>query len=320
MIGPDRRHALLYPRIAIPFVLIALIWGSSWLVAENLLIDAPAGWPVAHCFAIATIGMFGLVAVRQGRGRRSLTGRQRRRGFGMTLAGHMVALGIGLFQFFLTFSLLQQAQFHLTSGIVAALFGLLVLPNAALALMFVGQALTPRFLLGALVGVGGLALLLVHQASVAAPAGQVGLGVLFAALAIAAASIGSVLQATDIARGSLILAWAMLWATLASAALAWAGSGPPSFPASGQYWGAMLYLALIGVVLAFTLYFRLIRALGPGRAAYTVALVPVVAMALASLLDGYRWPGVALGGGALVLIGLIVALRGREAPIRSGRL
>jgi drug/metabolite transporter (DMT)-like permease len=305
LIGPDRRHALLRPEIALPFLLVALIWGSTWFVIKDQLAAAPPSWSVTYRFAIATVGMFVLAAF----------GGQ---GFRMTYGGHVLAVAIGVTQFFFNFNLVYQAELYLTSGIVAVLFGLLMLPNALLGAALLGQRITPRFLAGTLIALLGIALLLVHEANEAPPAGRVGLGIALTALGILSASTANVLQASDPARKHpllVLLAWAMLWGTLADAALAWAVAGPPVFPDSPRYWGGVAYLAVIGSVVTFPLYFRLIRDLGPGRAAYNGVLVPVVAMAISTLLEGYRWSGLAIAGGAVALLGMIVALRGRNAPL-----
>ena len=305
MIGSDRRHALLRPDIALPFLLVALIWGSTWFVIKDGLGDVPPSWSVTYRFAVAAVGMFVLAGVTARR-------------FGMTLPGHLMAFALGLFQFCGNFNFVYRAEVHLTSGIVAVLYGLLMLPNAVLGRIFLGQAITRRFLLGTLLGLGGIALLLVHEANTALPTGRVGLGIVLTLFGILSASAANVLQASERARREpllLLLAWAMLWGTLVDAVFAWTVSGPPVFPASTRYWGGVVYLGIIGSVVTFPLYFRLIRDLGPGRAGYNGVVVPVVAMAISTLLEGYRWSGLAVAGAVLALLGMVVALRGREAPI-----
>jgi drug/metabolite transporter (DMT)-like permease len=303
----DRRHALLRPEIALPFLLVALIWGSTWYAIKDQLADAPPAWSVAYRFAIASVGMFALAAF----GGKS---------FGLTRAGHWLALSVGFTQFFLNYNLVYQAEIHLTSGVVAVLYGLLMLPNALLARLFLGQPVTARFLVGSLIGIAGIALLVVHEAREAPPTGMVGYGVWLTALGLLAASAANVLQAAKAARKDsllVLLGWAMLWGTLMDAAFAWITAGPPVFPSSALYWGGVAYLAILGSVVTFPLYFRLIRDLGPGRAAYNGVLTPVVAMALSTLLEGYRWSALAAFGAALALAGMVVALRGRAAPPRT---
>lgn len=305
MINPSRKHALLRADIALPFLLVALIWGSTWFVIKDQLAAAPPSWSVTYRFAIAAAGMFALAAYTGSR-------------FRMTASGHLLAIAIGLTQFCLNFNLVYRAEIHLTSGIVAVLFGLLMIPNAVFGRIFLGQQVTSRFLTGSMIGLAGIVLLLIHEAREAPPTGQVGLGILLTAVAILSASCANILQASEKARKQpllLLLAWSMLWGTLADALFAWTFYGPPVFPASARYWGGVAYLAIIGSVVTFPLYFRLIRDLGPGRAAYNGVLVPVVAMGISTVFEGYSWSALALAGGTLAMVGMVVALRGRSAPM-----
>jgi X-X-X-Leu-X-X-Gly heptad repeat protein len=53
-------HALLRPRIALPFLTISLIWGSTWFVITGQIDGVPPAWSVAWRFVLATLGMFAL--------------------------------------------------------------------------------------------------------------------------------------------------------------------------------------------------------------------------------------------------------------------
>ncbi|WP_305097467.1 DMT family transporter [Croceibacterium aestuarii] len=303
-IDPKPPHALLRPAIAVPFILVAVIWGSTWLVIKDQLAAAPVSWSVSYRFFIAAAGMFILAAFLKDR-----------RGFSMTFGGHVMALLIGLTQFFLNFNFVYRAELHLTSGIVAVLFGLLLVPNALLGRLFIGSPVTARFLVGSIVGLAGIALLLKHEAELASLDTSVWLGIAFAFSGILCASIANVLQATKTASRRpllILLAWAMLWGALADAIYAWAVAGPPVFPSSLRYWSAVGYLGLIGSVVTFPLYFGLIRTLGPGRAAYNGVVVPVVAMALSTVFEGYQWSLLAAAGAALALGGMFIALRAKN--------
>jgi drug/metabolite transporter (DMT)-like permease len=308
VIGINPPHLLLRPRVALPFLLVALIWGSTWFAIKDQLAAAPPSWSVTYRFAIAGAGMFMLAAFGG-------------RGFSLTRAGHLLALAVGVTQFFLNYNLVYQAEIHLTSGIVAVLYALLMLPNALLARIFLNQPITARFTAGSLIGLAGIALLLVHEAREAPPTGMIGLGVALTAAGLLAASAANVIQATAAARRDslvVLLAWAMLWGTLLDAVFAWLTTGAPVFPLSARYWGGVAYLAIFGSLVTFPLYFWLIRELGPGRAAYNGVLVPVVAMGLSTLFEDYRWSGLAVAGGVLALVGMVIALRGKSEPL-AGR-
>jgi drug/metabolite transporter (DMT)-like permease len=104
----------------------------------------------------------------------------------------------------------------------------------------------------------------------------------------------------------------MLIGACVDAVIAWFLSGPPRFDWNLGYAGGVAYLAIIGSVVTFPMYNGLLRALGPGRASYNGVLVPVVAMLLSTLFEGYHWSLLAGSGAALAMIGLVVALRARS--------
>lgn len=302
MTAANPPHALLRPRVALPFLAISLIWGSTWYVITGQIDGIPAMWSVTWRFALATAGMFALVLV---------TGGQRT----MPRRAHLLALAVGLCQFSGNYNFVYQAELHLTSGIVAVLIGLMIVPNAVLGRVLLGQPITRRFLLGSAIAIGGIALLLINEARAAPVGGNVGWGIWLSLAAMIAASISNVIQAGETGRQVPVLtliAWSMLYGTVFDAALAWTFAGPPVLPADPRYWAGTAYLAIAGSVVTFPLYYRLIREIGAGRAAYHNVLVVIVAMLLSTLLEGYRWSELAVAGSVLALLGLVIALRAKS--------
>lgn len=305
MTAHRRAHVLLRPGVALSFALVALIWGSTWFVIKDQLAAAPPSWSITWRFVIAFVAMAGLAWWKEGRAQGSLR---------MSREGHLIAIGIGFSQFVCNFNFFYRAELHLTSGIVAVLFAMLMLPNALLGRIALGTKVTGRFLLGTAIALGEIALLLAHESMAMPQEASIGLGLAFVVGGIMSASIANVMQATKVAQRTpmlVMLAWAMGWGMLGDGVFAYAVSGPPVFPHDLRYWGGVAYLAIIGSVVTFPLYFKLIRELGPGRAAYNGVMVPVVAMALSTLFEGFRWSGLAIAGAVLAMVGLVVALRGR---------
>lgn len=286
------------------FILVTLIWGSTWLVIKDQISTAvPASWAVTWRFALAAAGMFAFAAVR---------------GEKLILPAPALRLAVimGLFQFCANFQLVYRAEAHITSGLVAVLFALLLVPNAVLGRIVLKTPIEGRFLAGSAVALCGIALLLAHEYR-AAPAGgeEVLIGVLFTGCALMCASTANIIQATPTSRAQsivVVIAWAMLAGTLADALFAWLTAGPPVIDTSPRQLGGIAYLAIIGSVLTFPLYFALIRDWGPGKAAYNGVAVPVVAMALSTLFEGYKWSGLAIAGAVLAMAGLLIALSGRK--------
>ena len=298
--------SLLRPAIVLPFALTALIWGSTWWTITTQIGDVPAAWSVTYRFVIATPAM-ALVALLMGSSLR------------IGSKAHLLAMLIGLTQFCGNYMFVYEAERHLTSGIVALLLGLLLVPNAALGWLLLGQRISARFAIGSLLAIAGMALLLVNEARVAPAGGNVWLGVALATGGLLAAAIANVVQANDTGRSvpmASLLAWSMAYGVAIDAGMAWALHGPPVLPRDPIYWAGATYLALAGSVVTFPLYFKLVRDIGAGRAAYNSIVVVVLAMGLSTLLEGYRWTPLAIAGSLLALAGLLVALTSARKPSR----
>jgi drug/metabolite transporter (DMT)-like permease len=193
---------------------------------------------------------------------------------------------------------------------------LLFVPNALLSRMFLGQQLSGRFLTGSLIAILGLVLLFVNEARGDQGArGETLTGIAFTLCGVLSASIANVMQASARARRlsmPVMLGWGMLFGAGVDAAYAWATSGPPLFEYRLGYIAGIAYLGIFASAIAFSLYFRTIRDIGPAKAAYSSVLIPVIAMLISTLFEGYRWTLLAGAGGALALAGMAVALSARS--------
>lgn len=292
------------PRVLIPFILITLIWGSTWIVIRDQLGIVPPTWSVAYRFIIAAAVMF-VYAWASGASLR------------IDRNGHILAILFGIPQFFLNFNFVYAAEHHITSGLVAVVFAMLMVPNSLLAWLFLKHKVAGRFVAGSAIALVGIALLFVQEmrASITEPAEVlVGMGLTIAG--VLSASAANVMQASKRLQQRPIasmLAWGMVYGVIANAVLAFILYGPPVVETRLGYWLGLIYLGLFASAVAFTLYFGVLRAVGPGKAAYSSAIVPIIAMALSTVFEGYIWSPLALAGGALAMIGMIIALKARAA-------
>ncbi|HYE26741.1 MAG TPA: DMT family transporter [Allosphingosinicella sp.] len=292
------------PKVLIPFLLVTLIWSSTWIVIKDQLGTVPAVWSVTYRFVIAAAAMFSWAAA---------TGAS----LGIGRRGHVFAALFGVPQFCLNFNFVYAAEHHVTSGLVATVFALLMVPNSALAWLFLNQRTGRGFVAGSAIACAGVALLFVQEMRASpVPPAEVLLGIGLTVLGVLSASAANIMQASRrLAAWPLVslLAWGMVYGIVANALLAWALAGPPEVEARAAYWLGLLYLGLFASALAFPLYFAVMRAVGPGKAAYSSVLVPILAMLLSTLFEGYRWSSLAVAGGLLALAGLVIALKSRAA-------
>jgi drug/metabolite transporter (DMT)-like permease len=302
---PDHTSVRIDASIIIPFIIFTGVWGSTWIVIRDQVGTVPPQWSVAYRFMIAAVAM-------------ALLARWKGQSLKMDRGGLFAALVLGVSQFSVNFNSVYAAERFITSGVVATVFAILLIPNSLLAWAFLDQKPGRRFLLAGLVAVCGVGLLFLHElhSSPAAPR-EIAIGLSLTLLGLMGASSANVYQAGKEARRHpllALLAWSMAIGAMIDAALAFAIAGPPVAEARIGYWVGVIYLALFGSVLCFALYFPVVRKIGPGKAAYSSVMVPIIAMTLSTLFEGYRWSPLAIGGAVLAIGGMLLALAGRRRP------
>src|SRR5690242_13865607 len=226
--------------VVVSFVIFTAIWGSTWIVIRGQLGVVPAQWSVTYRFVIAALAMAAVAAWK---------GQSLRLG----AKGAAAALFLGFAQFCVNFNAVYLAERHITSGVVATVFALLLIPSTLLAWAFLGHRPTVRFAWSSLVAVAGIVLLFIHELHEhAAAPGQVVAGILLTMVGMLGASVATVAQARpEVRRLPLLalLAWSMAAGTVIDAVLAWLFTGPPVIDRSSGYWIGLLYLSLLGTVL-----------------------------------------------------------------------
>lgn len=298
------------PSALVLFLLSSFIWGTTWLVIKFQLGVVEPEVSVAWRFGLASLLLLGWSALR---GISLRFGARDHLGFAL----------LGLLLFGLNYVLVYLAEVHLTSGLVAVLFAFLVFWNLLGARLFFGTPAPLAVLVGAALGVAGVGLLFWPElAGVRGDAG-VGLGVAYAVAATVVASAGNLWSQRLFARGVPVVpgtAWSMGYASLGVMAWCAARGLPFAFDGRWPYVLSLLYLAVFGSVVAFVSYLTLLKRIGAGRAGYTAAVIPLVAMLASTLYERYRWTASAAAGVALVLAGTVLVLRAKEkASVGAGR-
>ena len=293
-------HGSTFRSVALPFIVFTAIWGSTWIVIRGQLGVVPPQWSVTYRFVIAAAAM---AAVAAWKGQSLRLGR----------TGAVAALFLGFSQFCINFNAVYLAERHITSGVVATVFALLLIPATLLGWALLGHRPSRRFAWSSLVAVAGIVLLFVHELQQhPAESRQIAVGIALTLAGMIGAAIANVAQARpEVRRYPLfaLLAWSMAAGALFDAALAWWMTGPPAFDARPAYWLGVLYLALFASVLTFSLYYPVVRKIGPAKASYSSVIVPIIAMGFSTWLEDYRWTALTVTGALLALGGMAAALR-----------
>ena len=286
--------------VTLPFIIFTAIWGSTWIVIRSQLGPVPPQWSVTYRFVVAAIAM---AAIAAWKGESLRIGRN----------GAAAAAFLGLTQFCVNFNAVYLAERNITSGVVATVFALLLIPATLLGWALLGHRPSRRFAWSSLVAVVGILLLFVHELQEhPADSGRIAAGIALTLAGMLGAAIANVTQARpEIRRFPLfaLLAWSMGTGALIDALIAWAMTGPPAFDPRPAYWLGVLYLALFASVLTFSLYYPVVRKIGPAKASYSSVIVPIIAMGFSTWLEDYRWTALTVSGALLALGGMAAALR-----------
>jgi len=282
-----------------------LIWGSTWFGIKFQLGVVDPAVSIAYRFTIAGLILMAWLAVS----RRPLIP-QRSAWWGIAATG--------LFSFCLSYLCSYAATGLLTSGLVAVAGSALSVMNVLNARLFLGQPIQGRVLLGGVVGVGGVLLLFLPSISLEGLGGAsaLGLGIIMMGNYFASAGNMAVAKARK-ANVPLVsaTAWGMLIGAALTAVTAWIRGAEFTFDPSPAYVLSLLYLALFGSVAAFLSYFTLLGRIGADRAGYVAVMVPIVALIISTLFEGYVWTPVSVLGLALAVGGNLLVL----APKGWGR-
>ncbi len=289
------------PRWLIGAALVALIliWGSTWSVIRVSLEGFPPFKGVAIRFAMAAvlIAVLGLLSgVRFGRERRE-------RWLWLTQA--VATFGV-------PYCVVYWAEQWVPSGLVAVLFATFPLFVVPLSRLFLPQeSFRGSGFFGLLLGFGGVAV--IFSADLAALGGpRVALAAALVLLSPLSAAFGQVAAkrwGQGIHPFSMTAVPMALTALLVGAVAAVAESGR-EIVLEPRPVLALLYLAIAGSVVTFTLFYWVLQHLTAIQMSLITYAIPVVAVLVGTqVMDEPMTPRILLGAG-LVVLGVVFAVRG----------
>jgi drug/metabolite transporter (DMT)-like permease len=286
------------------YVITVLIWGSTWLAIKFQLGVVPPELSVAYRFFLASLLLFAYSKLR------GLNLRFSRR-------EHLFIALQGLLLFSLNYVMVYFSEIYITSGLVSVLFSAVIIFNVIFGAFLLRNPVQGRVVLGALVGVLGLAFIFWPEMAGLNLEGLRLAGFLLGLLSAVSASLGNIVSARN-QRAKLPViqtnAFGMLYGSMATLVFSLVRGTQFAFDPSAGYIGSLIYLALFGSVIAFGSYLTLLGRIGADRAAYVTVLFPVIALVLSALFEGLKLNGLQFAGVALVLLGnVIVVARRRKA-------
>jgi drug/metabolite transporter (DMT)-like permease len=278
------------------FVGCVTVWGSTFLFIAIGNDTVPPVWGATLRLILASAVLFAIMAFR---GLRFPTG-----------AALRACMILGLCQFGINFPLIYLGEMSVPSGLTAVVFATIPLSTIFLARVFGLERLSRRRIGGGLIALVGIALMFSSQLRASVPL----LALFEVLLATWAACLGGIALKRG-PRQSPIVVNAVGSAVGALACLIWSFAlhEPMSLPRTLPAILPIVYLALLGSVVAFVLWAYLVNHWEISRTSYIAVVVPLVAVTLGVIVRHEKLGVLTLLGALIVLIGVSVGLR-HDAP------
>ncbi|MBL8123532.1 MAG: DMT family transporter [Pyrinomonadaceae bacterium] len=291
------------------WIILCLIWGSTWIFIKIGLGDLPPITFSAARFGLAILILAPLIKIF---------------GFAMprTKSEWKLMALTGFLQFSLNYSAVFWSEQYIESGLAAVLQSMITVFGLLLAWIFLpAEKITKRKIIGVTLGILGVAIIFIDQLRVEnwmAFAGCV--AIVLGAYAAAQSSILIKAKGSGLHPASLVFSQ-MICGLPAVIAYALIKEGNPlklnwSFTAIL----CVVYLAVAGTIAAFWLYYWLLSRIESTKAMMISLVTPLLAVMIGAIVLGEQLPPQTYFGGALIMgsIGLIVLRRKRSEPQEVG--
>lgn len=292
----------------IVWLILCLIWGSTWIFIKIGLQDLPPITFAAARFGLAIIILAPLIRI-----------------FGFKMPSgksewKLIAL-TGFLQFSLNYSAVFWSEQYIESGLAAVLQAMITVFGLLLAWIFLPQEkITKAKIIGVAVGIIGVAVVFIDQLRVESRYAFYGcVAIVLGAYFAAQASILVKAKASAINPAVLVFTQ-MICGLPAIIIYALVAEGNPlTFNWSLRAILCVVYLTVFGTIAAFWLYYWLLGRIESTKAMMISLVTPLLAVVLGAIFLGESLPPQTYFGGALILgsIGLRVLRPGRNANVNE---
>jgi drug/metabolite transporter (DMT)-like permease len=287
------------------WLLLCLIWGSTWVVIKIGLGDLPPLGFAATRFFLAVVILYVIL-------------RALKVPLPATLAQWKLMAVTGVLQFSVTYSLVFWAEQHISSGLTAVLQATISVFGLLLAWKFLpNERITPLKVAAVVLGLAGVAVIFSDQLRVQDTMAFWGsVAVIVSAYAASQSSILIKAQGAGIHPGAMV--WSQMVCGLPPV-IVWSlisEGSPLAYRWTWQAVACVLYLTVVGTVAAFWLFYWLLERVESNQAMMISVVTPLIAVLIGWLVLGETLPAQTAIGGALILgsIALIVVRQSAPRP------
>ena len=256
---------------------------------------------VAYRFLLASLLLFAWCALR-------------RLPLRFTARQHAWLALFGVGSFGVGYVFVYYAEQYVVSGLVAVgysaapLLGMLGMRAAF------GTPMTRRVALASILGIGGIVVIFYPELAMLQGGTDTAKGAAFTMISVLISTVGSLTAYRNSREGIPLwqgMAWGMLYGALSAFLMGVLAGKAPTFEATPAYILSLVYLSVLGSVIAFASYLTLLKRVGAARSGYIGVMVPVVALFISATLEGFRFHALTWAGIAISVAGNVLMLRQR---------
>ncbi|MEO6655085.1 MAG: EamA family transporter [Pyrinomonadaceae bacterium] len=283
------------------WLLLCLIWGTTWIFIKIGLGDLPPITFAASRFLLAVVILFFVIRIQK------IPLPKTAKEWGL------IAL-TGVLQFSINYSLVFWSEQYITSGLAAVLQAMITVFGLILAWFFLpNERITKVKIFAVGIGIVGVAVIFIDQLKVQSVLAFLGsAGIVIGAYAAAQASILVKAKGGAIHPAALVFCQMVCGLPAIIIYSLIAEGNPFNFHWTWRAVGCVLYLTIAGTIAAFWLYYWLLGRIESTKAMMISLVTPLIAVIIGAVVLGETLPPQTALGGLLIIasIGLIVFRKG----------
>ena len=278
---------------------VILFWGSSWFAIKFQLGLVPEAVSIAYRFYIASLvlAIFCVFFKKK---------------FNLKFNQIKWVVLQGIFLFSLNYYFIYLGTNYVKTGLVAVIFSTVTIFVLINGFLFFKEKINNNILIGALVGIIGLILIFNKELQQYSFNKNIIIGIVLNLIGTYFASIGMLISQRN-QKNNIPLVQNNTISMFIGASfvllIAVFTDNEINFDYNFKYISSLFYLSIIGSVLGFGFYLKLINNIGAGKASYVNVVTPVLALGISTLYENYTWDIFNSIGLLLVIFGNIIIFR-----------
>lgn len=274
-----------------------MVWGTTWIFIKIGLDDLPPVSFAALRFLVAVLILAPIVW-------------RIKVEIPKTRKDWLIIIVTGILQFFINYGLLFWGEQHITSGLAAVLQATIPAFGLGLARIYIPtEKITLLKIASLLIGIAGVAIIFNEQLTLGGWLAFWGsVAVVVGAFCAAYASVLTKAYGGATHPANLVF-WQMLVGLVPLAILGLVTEGSPlDFRWTASAIFCVVYLAVMGSIIAFWLYYWLLRHMDVSKAMMISLVTPLIAVIIGAVSRGERLDLQTFIGGALVLVSVALVV------------